>query len=74
MVDGDVMHDAFFGLGDVTEGLRVLGLVTSESEDFDQLVNELLKNLPANTDYHGHRCATEVGDAIYKMLKESSEN
>ena len=69
MVDGDVMHDAFFGLGDVKAGIRMLGLVKEESEDFDQMVDDLLKNMPANTDFHAHRCAVEIGDAIYKTLK-----
>ena len=71
MVDGEIMHDAFFGLGNVTDGLRVLGLVSQESEDFDQLVEELIKNLPDNTDFHGNRCATDLGDYIYKSLKEN---
>ncbi len=43
IVDGEVMHDAFFGLGDVSAGLRIIGIVQSESEDFDMLVEDLLK-------------------------------
>ena len=70
MVDGEVMHDAFFGLGDVKAGLKVLGLVAEESEDFDQLVDDLLKNMPAKTDYQGHKTACEIGDALYWNLKK----
>lgn len=69
MVDGEVMHDAFFGLGDVKAGLRVLGLVAEESEDFDLLVDELLKNMPAKTDYQGHKAACDIGSEIYRALK-----
>ena len=69
MVDGEVMHDAFFGLGDIVAGLKVLELVQDESEDFEQMVSELLANLPENTDYKGHGHACEIGDAIYTTLK-----
>jgi predicted amidohydrolase YtcJ len=69
MVDGKVVHDAFFGLGDVTEGLKVLGLVAEESEDFDLLVSDLLKYKPANTDYDEHKSACNIGTAMYEVLK-----
>jgi hypothetical protein len=29
--------------------------------------------MPANTDYHAHRCAVEVGDAVHKALKATRE-
>ena len=73
IVDGEVMHDAFFGLGDVKAGLRVLGLVAEQSEDFDQVVDVLLKNMPAKTDYHGHKTACEIGDALYWNLKAAKK-
>jgi predicted amidohydrolase YtcJ len=69
MVDGQVMHDAFFGLGDVTAGLKVLGLVQEESEDFDLLVEDLLKYKPANTAYDEHKSACNIGTAMYEALK-----
>ena len=67
MVDGEVMHDAFFGLGDVTAGLEVLGLIREQSEDFDQLVEELLNNMPENPDFRDHV------SAVYEYLKKTRE-
>ena len=69
MVDGDVMHDAFFGLGDVKAGIRMIGLVEGESEDFDLLVDDLLKNRPAPTDWEGHESACAIGTHVYEALK-----
>lgn len=69
MVDGEVMHDAFFGLGDVKAGIRVLGLVKGESEEFDLLVDDLLKNRPAPTDWQGHESACSIGIHVYEALK-----
>jgi hypothetical protein len=44
-------------------------LVSEESEDFDMLVDELLKYKPVNTDYHEHKSAYNIGTAIYEVLK-----
>ncbi len=73
MVDGEDMHDAFFGLGDVTSGLSVLGLVREQSEDFDQLVADLLANMPENPDYRDHVSACNIGTAVYDYLKKTRE-
>ena len=69
MVDGEVRYDAFFGLGDMTAGLRTLGIVQEASEDFDLLVENLLENKPANTAYDEHQSAGNIGTAIYEALK-----
>ena len=73
LVDGKVTHDAFFGLGDVKAGIRTLGIVQGESEEFDQLVDELLKNKPANTDWEGHASACSIGTYVYEALKATSK-
>ena len=62
-------HNAFCCLGDVTADLKVMGLESEESGDFDLLVEDLLKYKPANTYYSEHRNACNIGTAMYEVFK-----
>ena len=42
-------------------------------QDFDQLVEELLNNMPENPDYRDYVSACNVGTAVYDYLKRTRE-
>ena len=45
-------------------------LVSEESEDFDMLVDELLKYKPVNTVCHEQKSACNIGTAIYEVSRQ----